>query len=429
MVTHRLVKNNSRFFTMTSGSGFGGKLFIIGILVTILLITSAAGESTSMTLAVSNSTTGDYPADVITLLATQTQDVIAALTAQPTVVPSEIPVARSDAPSTSMAADEVAVLADTVPTEIPDVNAGSLIRTGTAGIDQYTIRTSKKLPTQEEKEAAAANYKEIREAYLLTGVPSIRGDFQIAAAFNGTAGPVMDPGGIPHYFGPYPNWANSPMPMGNISSITIDNPGRFYTGNATVTITDAYFTGSGATAEAHIIGDVINHITVTNGGTNYTAPIVIIQGTGTDAAATAHLGGPYYSGMRKFVDTLPGLTPANANNLGQYIPVAQSDTTTYPGSNYYEIAVVQFTEKMHSDLPETPLRGYVQLSTAVIPGIRYPLNYPNGTNITDIGGNPVYAVDKPHYLGPVIVANNGTAVRVRFHNYLPIGAEGNLFIR
>ena len=67
----------------------------------------------------------------------------------------------------------------------------------------------------------------------------------------------MDPGGIPHYFGPYPNWANSPMPMGNISNITVDNGGRFYTGNATVTITDAYFTGSGATAIANVVGDVI----------------------------------------------------------------------------------------------------------------------------------------------------------------------------
>ena len=133
--------------------------------------------------------------------------------------------------------------------------------------------------------------------------------------------------------------------------------------------------------------------------------------------------------MRKFVDTLPGLGSAGANNLGQYIPVAQKDTTSFtPDSDYYEIAVVQFTEKMHSDLPETPLRGYVQISTPIVPGIRYPLNYPNGTNITDIGGSPVYAVDKPHYLGPIIVANNGTPVRVKFHNYLPIGAEGNLFI-
>ena len=42
------------------------------------------------------------------------------------------------------------------------------------GIDQYTIRTSKKLPTQEEKEAAAANYQKVREAYLITGTPSLQ---------------------------------------------------------------------------------------------------------------------------------------------------------------------------------------------------------------------------------------------------------------
>jgi hypothetical protein len=60
-------------------------------------------------------------------------------------------------------------------------------------------------------------------------------------------------------------------------------------------------------------------------------------------------------------DELPGLGPEAANNLGQYIPVAKPDTPTYPGSDYYEIAVVEFEEKMHSDLPPTKLRGYVQL--------------------------------------------------------------------
>ena len=54
------------------------------------------------------------------------------------------------------------------------------------------------------------------------------------------------------------------------------------------------------------------------------------------------------TGIRKFVDSLPGLGPANANNLGQYIPVAIPDTTTYPGSDYYEIALVEYTEQMHS---------------------------------------------------------------------------------
>ncbi len=70
-------------------------------------------------------------------------------------------------------------------------------------------------------------------------------------------------------------------------------------------------------------------------------------------------------GIRKFVDTLSGLTPAGVNNLGNYIPVAQPDTTTYPGTDYYEIGLVQYRQQFHSDLPETLLRGYVQLSTSV----------------------------------------------------------------
>jgi hypothetical protein len=52
-----------------------------------------------------------------------------------------------------------------------------------------------------------------------------------------------------------------------------------------------------------------------------------------------------------------------ANNLGDYIPVAVADITTFPGSDYYEIAVVQYTEKMQSDLNPTTLRGYVQVWT------------------------------------------------------------------
>ena len=58
--------------------------------------------------------------------------------------------------------------------------------------------------------------------------------------------------------------------------------------------------------------------------------------------------------LRKFVDQLPGVGAAAANDLGQYIPVAVPDTTTYPGADYYEIAVRQYAEKLHSDLPADP---------------------------------------------------------------------------
>ena len=105
--------------------------------------------------------------------------------------------------------------------------------------------------------------------------------------------------------------------------------------------------------------------------------------------------------IRKFVDSLPGLGAGAANNLGQYIPVAVPDTTTYAGSDYYEIGLVEYTQKMHSDLPPTKLRAYVQLN----------------------GGDPV-----PHYLGPVILARKNRPVRVKFTNFLPTGAGGNLFL-
>jgi FtsP/CotA-like multicopper oxidase with cupredoxin domain len=133
-------------------------------------------------------------------------------------------------------------------------------------------------------------------------------------------------------------------------------------------------------------------------------------------------------GIRKFVDALPGLGPTGANGLGQYIPVAVPDTTTYPGSDYYEIAVVQFTEQMHSDLPPTTLRGYVQLSTGVVPGEAVALTRGDGSPILLPGGAPALAVDSPHYLGPLISATKNRPVRILFRNLLPAGVEGNLFI-
>jgi len=103
-------------------------------------------------------------------------------------------------------------------------------------------------------------------------------------------------------------------------------------------------------------------------------------------------------GIRKFVDTLPGLGAGAANNLGQYIPVAVPDTTTFPGSDYYIIELGEYTEQLHSDLPATRLRGYRQA-----------------------GG-------EFHYLGPAIVAQKDRPVRILFRNLLPSGAGGNLFI-
>jgi FtsP/CotA-like multicopper oxidase with cupredoxin domain len=154
--------------------------------------------------------------------------------------------------------------------------------------------------------------------------------------------------------------------------------------------------------------------------------------------------------LRKFVDKLPGipgLTPATvggaafgANGLGQYIPLAKAEKWMDPNGvtsadDYYEIAAVEFSEKMHSDLPKaTHLRGYVQLSTATNPGKHIQLFYPAvapatvGQPILDAAGAFVYAYDNPHHLGPIITSTKGTAVRVKFTNYLPVGTGGELFI-
>jgi FtsP/CotA-like multicopper oxidase with cupredoxin domain len=160
-----------------------------------------------------------------------------------------------------------------------------------------------------------------------------------------------------------------------------------------------------------------------------------------DPVATIDTG----AALRKFVDTLPGLTPAHASTLhnadgtttSKYIPLAVASTwTNLPTAkvdDYYEIAVVEYKDKFHSDLANpTVLRGYVQI---------YPHYNQDGTKrvltaaekthpLLDVKGNQivfagttdgVYAYDNPHYLGPAIVATKGRAVRLKFYNFLPVG--------
>jgi FtsP/CotA-like multicopper oxidase with cupredoxin domain len=123
------------------------------------------------------------------------------------------------------------------------------------------------------------------------------------------------------------------------------------------------------------------------------------------------VNGTLTGGIRKFVDSLPGLglpgcdpaTNCNANNLGNYIPVAIADQTTFPGSDYYQIGVFQYSWQFHSDLPSyTLVRGYRDLS-------------PTGDG-------------RNHYLGPFIIAQRERPVRVKLVNNLPTGMNGDLFL-
>jgi hypothetical protein len=157
---------------------------------------------------------------------------------------------------------------------------------------QY-IKMRMQLPA--ERKAAAQRYKAAHEEAMALSREAAPGTAP-------TAAPLFDPGGIPHYFGPYPNYANSPMPTGSIARITLTNGGSGYV-NPTVVISDVYGTGSGAAATATVTGGVITGINVNPGsaGSGYTAPLVTIidaSGPGTGATATATLGGALAGGIR-----------------------------------------------------------------------------------------------------------------------------------
>jgi PKD repeat protein/FtsP/CotA-like multicopper oxidase with cupredoxin domain len=388
-----------------------------------------------------------------------------------TTVPTTLVINATTVPTTIIN-NTITVPTTGVPTLTPSL-AGESLKSG-KGPDPLSpdaLHKTDKL-TQAEREAAADRFNEL---YLKT----------LASNPIYTAGPTMDPGGIPHYFGPYPNYANSPMPKGSITNITLLAGGTGYTGSTTISITDVYGTGSGATATIAVVNGSVNNITLTNSGSGYTAPRINIMDTnGTGAAASATIGGPLTGGIRKFVDTMPGLTSAGVNTNGQYIPVAIPNTTAYPpggigytsapkvtitdssgtgatatatvsggtvtlvtvdnggtgysntpavqfsgggatthgigkatvnstgsitgitliGCDYYEIELGEYKEKMHTDLPETTLRGYRQ------------------TNTDDS------SVSQFHQLGPMIISQRDRPVRVRFINNLPTGSAGNLFV-
>ena len=217
-----------------------------------------------------------------------------------------------------------------------------------------------------------------------------------------------------------------------VQNVTMDTLGSGYTSAPTVDFTDSVGSGSGALATA-----------VTNGGA-ITDIVIGSQGAGYISTG----------GMEKFVDGLPQLCipTANfsecsdpvtgvANNLGQYIPVAVPDTTTFSVANgftadadYYVIALVQVREQMHSDLPPTLLREYVQLETpdneSMSRHIALQTDMVDGTSVPTLmpDGSQAIAVDNPHFLGPLIIAQKDKAVRVVFYNLLPEGMEGDLFM-
>ena len=368
-------------------------------------------------------------------------------------------------------------------------NSSSLDENATFDARHY-LKMRMKLPA--ERKAAAQRYKAAREEAMAQAR-------EAAPGVAPTMTPSFDPGGIPHYFGPYPNYANSPMPTGSIAIITLTNGGSGYV-NPAVEISDVYGTGSGAAATATVAGGVITGITVNPGssGSGYTAPIVTIidsSGPGSGAAATAILGGSLTGGINKFVDPLPNLHQAVPDQL-TYPPGGKGYTSaptveitdgtgkgaaatahltgdtvtsvtidrggigyssnptiafrgggattqaigkatvvggvitaiTLLGCDYYEIALVEYSQKMHTNLPSTRLRGYVQLATPVVPGAGVTLLDANNNPILKPDNTPAIAVANPQYMSPIIVSERDRPVRIKFYNLLPKGVGGDLFL-
>ncbi|MGN6612329.1 MAG: multicopper oxidase domain-containing protein [Angustibacter sp.] len=134
-----------------------------------------------------------------------------------------------------------------------------------------------------------------------------------AMASSGPASPV-DETKVPHYFGPYPNWANSPLTLpkasvqitggggsgaearaqvdpvtGGIASIDVTSPGSGYGFGTQVTITGD---GSGATASPQIVtSGTVTGYSVTAGGSGYGSFAVAVTGAGGAGATATATGG------------------------------------------------------------------------------------------------------------------------------------------
>jgi FtsP/CotA-like multicopper oxidase with cupredoxin domain len=197
-----------------------------------------------------------------------------------------------------------------------------------------------------------------------------------------------------------------------VMDIQVLNPGTGYDAGTTVKVTG----GPGST-ELSLIPLIENGSIVGIDGLNIpdpNDPTVLIRDplfTGFSGSFKTPIAG---SGIRKFVDSLPNLNAPN--NLGQQMPLAVADTTTFTGDDYYEIAEVEYTQKLHSDLPATHLRGYVQIKTG---------------GFTVAGFNAAsdklaYASQYAGYLGPVIVAQKDKPVRVKLVNLLSTDSAGKL---
>ncbi|HEX5826160.1 MAG TPA: choice-of-anchor D domain-containing protein [Candidatus Limnocylindrales bacterium] len=204
-----------------------------------------------------------------------------------------------------------------------------------------------------------------------------------------------------------------------IDSVALDTFGAGYTSAPDVAITDATGTGGGATASASTDVGAVSALTLVEGGSGYLTP-----------------------GIKKFEDALPGLClpgdpVLDCPTTGKYIPLGVAEQKVYAGvkADEFVIGLVQYKTSFSSSLPDTLVRGYIQLETADNADIsqHWPVTNTlvDGTKVPVMKADGVtqwLAVTPPQWLGPTILATKDKPVRITFHNLLPTGNDGDLFL-
>ncbi len=164
------------------------------------------------------------------------------------------------------------------------------------------------------KSANRAALKDAAQAILENSSASIQkgtGTLQSGPVVQALPTSDVDETAVPHYFGPFPNWANSPFTLpdatvfidgdgggaeatatvganGVVTGITVTNPGSGYTW-ATPEIVGA---GTGAAAAATVTtSGVVTSVTVDAPGAGYTAPVVAFT-SGTGPPTPVQVGNP-----------------------------------------------------------------------------------------------------------------------------------------
>ena len=154
-----------------------------------------------------------------------------------------------------------------------------------APAQQLPAKPTKPIQTKSGRKAALKEATQaILQAEPVTGLGAPVSRLAAPVTTLGLPVNATDETAVPHYFGPWPNWALSPLTLPD-ATVTIDPPST----NPTATCTDIPTPAGCATATATVgTGGVVTGITITNPGSGYTAnPSVEISGSGTNATAGA----------------------------------------------------------------------------------------------------------------------------------------------